>query len=160
MCIRDSIKEDAEGEDYSVFLKEYKLTELIRKYSDYIRYPIQMAVTKHQRKEGSPEDKPEYEDVKEVETINSMVPLWQRRKGEVTDEEYNKFYQEKFFDYVAPVSYTHLLAEDTEPEDSEKVSSPRGLPMAMTLSPTLTLSESPMVTGDRPVTSTLMTAIS
>ena len=107
------IKEDAEGEDYSVFLKEYKLTELIRKYSDYIRYPIQMAVTKHQRKEGSPEDKPEYEDVKEVETINSMVPLWQRRKGEVTDEEYNKFYQEKFFDYVAPQRTIPISVEGT-----------------------------------------------
>ena len=107
------IKEDAEGEDYSVFLKEYKLTELIRKYSDYIRYPIQMAVTKHQRKEGSPEDKPEYEDVKEVETINSMVPLWQRRKGEVTDEEYNKFYQEKFFDCVAPQRTIPISVEGT-----------------------------------------------
>ena len=107
------IKEDAEGEDYSVFLKEYKLTELIRKYSDYIRYPIRMAVTKHQRKEGSPDDKPEYEDVKEVETINSMVPLWQRRKGEVTDEEYNKFYQEKFFDYVAPQRTIPISVEGT-----------------------------------------------
>ena len=96
------IKPDAEGENYSEFLQEYKLTELIRKYSDYIRYPIRMAVTKHRRKEDSPEDKPEYEDVKEVETVNSMVPLWQRPKGEVTDEEYSKFYQEKFFDYVAP----------------------------------------------------------
>ena len=107
------IKEDAEGEDYSVFLKEYKLTELIRKYSDYIRYPIRMAVTKHQRKEGSPDDKPEYEDIKEVETINSMVPLWQRRKGEVTDEEYNKFYQEKFFDYVAPQRTIPISVEGT-----------------------------------------------
>lgn len=107
------IKEDAEGEDYSVFLKEYKLTELIRKYSDYIRYPIRMAVTKHQRKEGSPDDKPEYEDVKEVETINSMVPLWQRRKGEATEEEYNKFYQEKFFDYVAPQRTIPISVEGT-----------------------------------------------
>ena len=107
------IKEDAEGENYSEFLQEYKLTELIRKYSDYIRYPIRMEVTKHQRKEGSPDDKPEYEDVKEEETINSMVPLWQRRKGEVTDEEYNKFYQEKFFDYVAPQRVIPISVEGT-----------------------------------------------
>ena len=107
------IKPDAEGENYSEFLQEYKLTELIRKYSDYIRYPIRMAVTKHRRKEDSPEDKPEYEDVKEVETVNSMVPLWQRPKGEVTDEEYSKFYQEKFFDYVAPQRTIPISVEGT-----------------------------------------------
>lgn len=107
------IKEDAEGENYSEFLQEYKLTELIRKYSDYIRYPIRMEVTKHQRKEGTPDDKPEYEDVKEVETINSMVPLWQRAKSEVTQEEYNKFYQEKFFDYVPPQRTIPISVEGT-----------------------------------------------
>ena len=107
------IKEDAEGENYSEFLQEYKLTELIRKYSDYIRYPIQMEVTVHRRKEGSPDDKPEYEDVKEMQTINSMVPLWQRRKGEVTDEEYNKFYQDKFFDYAPPQRTIPISVEGT-----------------------------------------------
>ena len=120
-CDRDSvgtdivmhIKDDAEGENYTEFLQEFKLTALIRKYSDYIRYPIQMEVTKHQRKEDSPEDHPEYEDVKEIETINSMVPLWQRRKSEVTDEEYNKFYQEKFFDYVAPQRVLPISVEGT-----------------------------------------------
>ena len=89
------------------------MRELIRKYSDYIRYPIQMEVTTHRRKEGSPDDKPEYEDVKEVQTINSMVPLWQRRKGEVSDEEYNKFYQEKFFDYVPPQRVLPVSVEGT-----------------------------------------------
>ena len=107
------IKPDAEGENYSEFLQEYKLSQLIRKYSDYIRYPIQMEVTTHRRKEGSPDDKPEYEDVKEVQTINSMVPLWQRRKGEVSDEEYNKFYQEKFFDYVPPQRVLPVSVEGT-----------------------------------------------
>ena len=107
------IKEDAEGENYSEFLQEYKLTALIRKYSDYIRYPIRMELTHHQRKEGSPDDKPEYEDVKEVETINSMVPLWQRPKGEVSQEEYNKFYQEKFFDYVPPQTVLPISVEGT-----------------------------------------------
>ncbi len=107
------IKADNEGEYYSEFLQEYKLTELIRKYSDYIRYPIRMEVTKHQRKEGSPDDHPEYEDVKVEETINSMVPLWQRPKGEVTEEEYSKFYQDKFFDYVPPQRTLPVSVEGT-----------------------------------------------
>ena len=107
------IKNDAEGENYTEFLQEYKLTELIRKYSDYIRYPIQMEVTTHKLKEGCPEDKPEYEEVKEVQTINSMVPLWQRRKDEVTEEEYQKFYQEKFFDYAPPQRTIPISVEGT-----------------------------------------------
>jgi molecular chaperone HtpG len=96
------IRPDSDEEKYGEFLEEYRIKGLVRKYSDYIRWPIQMMVTEHRRKEGSPDDKPEFEDVKELETLNSMVPLWQRPKKDVTKEEYDKFYQEKFFDYTAP----------------------------------------------------------
>ena len=105
------IKEDGEEEKYSEYLQEYTLRELIRKYSDYIRWPIRMEVTKSRKKEDSPEDKPEYESYKEEETLNSMVPLWQRKKSEVTREEYDKFYQEKFSDYIAPQSVVTVSAE-------------------------------------------------
>ena len=105
------IKEDGEEEKYSEYLQEYTLRELIRKYSDYIRWPIRMEVTKSRKKENSPEDKPEYESYKEEETLNSMVPLWQRKKSEVTREEYDKFYQEKFSDYTAPQSVVTVSAE-------------------------------------------------
>ena len=98
------IKEDGEEEKYSEFLQEYTLRELVKKYSDYIRWPIRMEVTKSRKKEDSPEDKPEYESYREEETLNSMVPLWQRKKSDVTREEYDKFYQEKFNDYTAPQS--------------------------------------------------------
>ena len=74
----------------------------MRKYSDYIRFPIRMEVSKTRKKEDSPEDKPEYETYTEVETLNSMVPIWQRAKSEVTAEEYNKFYRDKFHDYADP----------------------------------------------------------
>ena len=92
------LKDDTEDEKYSEFLEEYKIRELVRKYSDYLRYPIRMEVTKSRKKEDSPEDKPEYEDYTEMETLNSMVPLWQRNKKDVTEEEYDRFYREKFFD--------------------------------------------------------------
>ncbi|MDE7245226.1 MAG: molecular chaperone HtpG [Oscillospiraceae bacterium] len=105
------IKPDAGEEDYSGFLKEYTLRNLVKKYSDYIRWPIRMEVTKSRKKEDSPEDKPEYEDYKEVETLNSMVPLWQRSKSDVSKEEYDKFYQEKFNDYTPPQSMITVSAE-------------------------------------------------
>ena len=105
------IKEDGEEEKYSEFLQEYTLRELVKKYSDYIRWPIRMEVTKSRKKEDSPEDKPEYESYKEEETLNSMVPLWQRKKSDVTKEEYDKFYQEKFNDYTAPQSVITVSAE-------------------------------------------------
>ena len=105
------IKPDAEEESYSEFLQEYTLRSLVKKYSDYIRWPIRMEVTKSRKKEDSPEDKPEYEDYKEEETLNSMVPLWQRRKSEVSKEEYEKFYQDKFNDYTPPQSYLTISAE-------------------------------------------------
>lgn len=105
------IKEDGEEDKYSEFLQEYTLRELVRKYSDYIRWPIRMEVTKSRKKEDSPEDKPEYESYKEEETLNSMVPLWQRKKSDVTREEYDKFYQEKFSDYTPPQSVVTVSAE-------------------------------------------------
>ncbi len=105
------IKEDGEEEKYSEFLQEYTLRELVKKYSDYIRWPIRMEVSKSRKKEDSPEDKPEYESYREEETLNSMVPLWQRKKSDVTREEYDKFYQEKFNDYTAPQSVVTVSAE-------------------------------------------------
>ena len=105
------IKPDGEEENYSEFLEEYRLRSLVKKYSDYIRWPIRMEVTKSRKKEDSPEDKPEYESYREEETLNSMVPLWQRKKSDVTREEYDKFYQEKFNDYTAPQSVVTVSAE-------------------------------------------------
>ena len=108
-----TLKEDTEEEKYSQFLEEYELRSLIRKYSDYIRYPIRMEVSKSRKKEDSPEDKPEYESYTDWETLNSMVPLWQRNKKDVTDEEYQSFYREKFFDYNKPLRTIHFSAEGT-----------------------------------------------
>ena len=108
-----TLKADTEEEQTSQFLEEYQLRNLIRKYSDYIRYPIRMEVTKSRKKEDSPEDKPEYESYTEWETMNTMVPLWQRNKKDVTEEEYNSFYREKFFDYNKPARTVHFSAEGT-----------------------------------------------
>ena len=105
------IKDDSEDNDYSQFLKEYRIRELVRKYSDYIRYPIHMEVEKSRKKPESPEDKPEYETYREMETLNSMVPLWQRPKKDVTEEEYETFYREKFFDYTKPLRTIHTSVE-------------------------------------------------
>ena len=106
-----TLKADTEDEEYSRFLEEYELRSLIRKYSDYIRYPIRMEVSKSRKKEDSPEDKPEYEDYTEEETLNSMVPIWQRNKKEVSQEDYERFYQEKFYDFNKPASVLHFSAE-------------------------------------------------
>ena len=92
------IKEDGEDEKYSEFLEEHRLRGLIKKYSDYIRYPIKMEVTKYKKKEGTDD----YESGLEIETLNSMVPLWKKERSEVTDEEYRAFYTDKFYDYEAP----------------------------------------------------------
>ena len=108
-----TLKADTDEEDYGRFLEEYTLRGLIRKYSDYIRYPIRMEVSKSRKKEDSPEDHPEYESYTELETLNSMVPLWQRSKKDVTEEEYNTFYREKFFDYTPPARTIHFSVEGT-----------------------------------------------
>lgn len=108
-----TMKADTEDEKYSEFLDEWKIRELIRKYSDYIRYPIRMEVTHSRKKADSPEDKPEYEDYKEDETLNSMVPLWKKPQSEVSEEDYNTFYREKFFDYEAPLKVIRQHSEGT-----------------------------------------------
>lgn len=108
-----TLKEDTEEEKYSQYLEEYEIRSLIRKYSDYIRYPIRMEVSKSRLKEGCPEDKPEYESYMEMDTLNSMVPIWQRNKKDVTEEEYESFYREKFYDYNKPLRTIHVSAEGT-----------------------------------------------
>ena len=106
-----TLKADTEEDNYSEFLEEYRLRGLVRKYSDYIRYPIRMEVTKSRMVEGAQEDKPQYESYQEQETLNSMVPLWQRAKKDVSQEEYESFYREKFFDYNKPLSHLHTSVE-------------------------------------------------
>ena len=108
-----TLKPDCEEEKYSRFLEEYEIRSLVKKYSDYIRYPIRMEVTKSRKKADCPEDKPEYESYTEVETLNSMIPLWQRSKKDVTEEEYENFYREKFFDFNKPATVIHTSAEGT-----------------------------------------------
>ena len=100
------IKPDSEEEpdEYSQYLRQYDLKRLVKKYSDYIRFPIRMLTTHSRRKDGSPDDKPEYEDVTEWETLNSMVPLWQRKKSEVSKEEYDAFYRQRFGEQAPPQS--------------------------------------------------------
>lgn len=112
-----TIKEDTEDEKYSEFLESYRVQELVRKYSDYIRYPIRMEVEKSRMKEqpewekADEEKAPEYETYTEVETLNSMVPIWRKNKNELTDEDYNSFYKEKFFDYSDPLKVIHTYTE-------------------------------------------------
>ena len=103
------LKADTEEDNYSEFLQEYTLRNLIRKYSDYIRYPIRMEISKSRKKE----DSDEYESFTELDTLNSMVPLWQRPKKDVTDEEYETFYREKFYDFTKPLATSHISTEGT-----------------------------------------------
>jgi len=106
-----TLKADSEEEEYSKWLGEYELKNLIKRYSDYIRYPIRMEVTKSRSVETADEDAPKYETYKEMETLNSMVPLWQRAKKDVSEEEYDSFYREKFMDYQKPLRCIHTSAE-------------------------------------------------
>lgn len=101
------LKDDTEDEHYSEYLEQYRLTQLIKKYSSYIRYPIQMELEKSRKKE----DSDEYETYTEVETINSMVPLWKRQKSELSESDYNNFYTDRFSDYEAPLRTIHTSAE-------------------------------------------------
>ena len=99
-----ALKDNTDEENYDEFLEQYRIQSLVKKYSDYIRYPINMEMKKSRVKEETKDsDKPEYEDYYETETLNSMVPIWQRPKKDVTQEEYDKFYQEKFFAMDKPV---------------------------------------------------------
>ena len=106
--------DDTEDEKYSEFLEQYKIKSLVKKYSDYIRFPIKMEMTKSRRVETEGEDKdaePKFEDYTEVETLNSMIPLWKKNKSELTDEDYNHFYMDKFMDYSHPLKYMHIKNE-------------------------------------------------
>ena len=114
-----TLKVDTEDEKYSEYLEEYEIRSLIRKYSDYIRYPIRMEVTKSrpveepkdENAEGEENKAPKYESYTEMETLNSMVPIWQRDKKDVTEEEYETFYRDKFFDYNKPLRTIHYNVE-------------------------------------------------
>jgi len=109
-----TIKENDEDENYDRYLETYEIENLIRKYSDYITYPIKMEIEHSKLKEKqNPEDKDEYETVREIETINSLVPLWRRDKKKVKEEDYNTFYSDKFFDYEKPLKHIHVKAEGT-----------------------------------------------
>ena len=108
-----TLKADTEDDSYSRFLEEYEIRSLVKKYSDYIRYPIRMEVSKSRLKEDSPEDRPEYESYQQMDTLNSMVPLWQRAKKDVTEDEYETFYREKFYDFQKPARVIHTSAEGT-----------------------------------------------
>ena len=102
------IKDDTDEEKYSQFLEEYTIKTIVKKYSDYVRYPIRMTVEKRRLKEGT-ED--EYETVKEDETLNSMIPLWKKNKKEIKPEEYEAFYKDKFMDYEKPLKVIHYKTE-------------------------------------------------
>src|SRR5699024_7085847 len=99
-----TLKEDTEDETYSEFLEEYRLREIIKKYSDFIRYPIKMDVTKNKPKN---DDSDEYVEYVEEETINSMVPIWKKNKSELKEEDYINFYQEKYYGFDKPLTYIH-----------------------------------------------------
>ena len=108
------LKEDTEDEKYSEYLDEYRIRELVKRYSDYIHYPIKMMAEKHRLKKGDEDKKPEeqeYETYYELETLNSMVPLWKRNKNDLKDEDYNEFYKEKFFDFTDPAKVIHTDVE-------------------------------------------------
>ncbi|MCI8649033.1 MAG: molecular chaperone HtpG [Anaerotruncus sp.] len=105
------IKESTEEENYDEYLEPHNISRLVKRYSDYIRYPIRMDMPANRLKEGCPEDKPEYESYTVNETLNSMVPIWKKGKSEVTDEDYNNFYKEKFFDYEDPMKIIHSSTE-------------------------------------------------
>ncbi len=102
-----TIKADTEEENFTEYLQEHTLRSLVRKYSDYIRYPIRMEISKSRKKE----DSDDYESYRELDTLNSMVPIWQRAKKDVTQEEYESFYREKFFDFNKPLRAVHFSTE-------------------------------------------------
>lgn len=102
------LKEDSEDDNYSNYLEEYTIKSLVKKYSDYITYPIKMQCTHEHLKEGS---KDEYETHSEIEVLNSLVPIWKKNKNKIDEEEYNNFYMEKFSDYTKPDSIIHIKAE-------------------------------------------------
>ena len=105
------IKPNTENENYDEFLEQYTIQNLVRKYSDYIRYPIQMEMTRSRQKEGCDPEKPEWEDYQELTTLNSMIPLWKKSKSELKAEDYNDFFKKKFGDWEDPLRYIHTAVE-------------------------------------------------
>ena len=107
------LKENTEDENYDIYLDQYKIKELVRKYSNYIRYPIKMEVTKSRKTEDSTDEDPKYEDYKEVEVLNSEIPIWKKSKKDLTDEDYINFYKDQGFGFDDPLSWIHLNIEGT-----------------------------------------------
>ncbi len=110
------IKENTEEDSFDEFLDPYRIRSLVQKYSDYIRYPIRMEMEKSRLKENpdaKEDDKPEYETYTEIETLNSMVPIWKKSRSEVKPEDYDQFYKEKFYDYEDPARVIHSSTEGT-----------------------------------------------
>lgn len=112
-----TLKQNTDDENYDKYLEEFTIRDLVRKYSDYIKYPIKMMVTKQklkERSEGTDENTaPEYESYTEDEVLNSMVPLWRKNKSEISSEDYNNFYKEKYFDFEDPIKTIHTSADGT-----------------------------------------------
>ena len=106
-----TLKEDTEEDKYSEYLDEYTIRSLVKKFSDYIRYPISSMVTKYEPKEGSTLENPDYDIRQEMEVLNSMVPLWKRSKSDITEEEYNTFYRSNFMEYAPPRKVIHMSVE-------------------------------------------------
>ena len=104
------LKDNTEDENYDEYLEEYKIKSIVKKYSDYIRYPIKMDVEKHRPKDG---EDGEYESYIENETLNSMVPIWRKSSSQLTEDDYNNFYKEKFYDYENPLKVIHSSVEGT-----------------------------------------------
>ena len=109
------LMEDSEEEGYSEFLESYRIQGLVKRYSDYIRFPIQMEVSHQHLKDGTEN---EYETITTLDTLNSMTPLWKKNRTELTDDDYNNFYQEKFVDYMPPMVYKHVHNEGTPSYDA------------------------------------------
>lgn len=107
------LKENTEDENFDIYLDQYKIKELVRKYSNYIRYPIKMEVTKSRKTEDSIDEDPKYEDYKEVEVLNSEVPIWKKSKKDLSDEDYINFYKDQGFGFDDPLSWIHLNIEGT-----------------------------------------------
>ncbi|OZB94451.1 molecular chaperone HtpG [Paenibacillus sp. XY044] len=103
-----TIKENTEEDNYDEFLEDYRLRTIIKKYSDFIRYPIKMEVTGHRPKEGADG---EFEEYREEQTVNSMVPIWRKNKGELTEEDYVNFYNEKRYGFDKPLTHVHIKAD-------------------------------------------------
>lgn len=107
------LKENTEDENYDIYLDQYKIKELVRKYSNYIRYPIKMEVTKSRKTDDSTDEDPKYEDYKEVEILNSEIPIWKKSKNDLSDEDYINFYKDQGFGFDDPLSWIHLNIEGT-----------------------------------------------